>query len=184
MNLPNRLTMLRVVLIPFFVLAFLMSSVSDWIALVIFVAAGFTDFLDGEIARKQNIVTDFGKLMDPLADKLMITAALVCFTGAGLVHPAVTILIISREMLVTGLRTLAVSKGKVIAADFWGKFKTVSQDVTIILILIWQSIGTGTVADILGKVSYWCIWIMTILTLISAVNYCIKNKELFMDAAK
>ena len=122
--------------------------------------------------------------MDPLADKLMVMAAFVCFTYAGLLHPAVTIIIMSREFLVTGVRMLATSKGKVIAADFWGKFKTVSQDVTIILILIWQSIGTGIVADILGKVSYWCIWIMTILTLISAVNYCIKNKELFMDAAK
>lgn len=184
MNLPNKLTMLRVVLIPFFVAAFLSSAVSDWIALIIFIAAGITDFLDGEIARKQNIVTDFGKLMDPLADKLMITSALVCFTGAGLVHPAVTILIISREMLVTGLRTLAVTKGKVIAADFWGKFKTISQDLAIVIILIWQSVGKGAAAGVLSIAAYWCIWIMTILTVISGVNYCVKNKELFKGNTK
>lgn len=170
--------MLRIVLIPFFVAAFLMPSITNWIALAIFVAAGTTDLLDGEIARKRNIVTDFGKLMDPLADKIMLMAALVCFTSVGILHPAVTILIIARELLVTGLRTLAVTKGKVIAADVWGKAKTVSQDVTVVLILIWQSIGEGTASIILGKVSYWGIWLMTILTVISGTNYCIKNKEL------
>ncbi len=181
MNLPNKLTIMRIVLIPFFVVSFLVSYISNWVALAIFVAAGLTDLLDGAIARKRGIVTDFGKLMDPLADKLMLMAALICFTSANILHPAVTILIIAREMFVTGFRTLAVSKGKVIAADFWGKFKTISQDVTIIVILIWQSIGNGTLADVLGIVSYWCIWIMTILTIVSAINYCWKNKGFFVQ---
>ncbi len=178
MNLPNRLTLLRMFLIPFFVAAFLIPGVSNWIALAIFVAAGVTDLLDGEIARKRNIVTDFGKLMDPLADKLMMMSALVCFSSTGLVHPAVTILIVAREMLVTGLRTLAISKGKVIAADFWGKFKTVSQDLTVIVILVWQSVSEGVFANVLAGAANLGIWIMSVLTLVSAVNYLVKNKEL------
>jgi len=166
------------VLIPFFVASFLIPGISNWIALVIFVAAGITDLLDGEIARRKNIVTDFGKLMDPLADKLLLMSALVCFTSVGLVHPAVTILIVAREMLVTGLRSLAVSKGKVIAADFWGKFKTVSQDITVIMILVWQSLGEAAVSTVLKIAAECGIWVMTALTVISAVNYIVKNREL------
>ena len=103
MNIPNKLTIVRVIMVPFFVAAFLMDSVSDWAALALFVIAGLTDTLDGMIARKYNMVTNFGKLMDPLADKLMVMAALVCFTYKGIVHPAVTIVILGREFLVTGL---------------------------------------------------------------------------------
>ena len=179
MNLPNRLTLLRVAMVPAFVAVFLLPAVSDWWALVLFALAGLTDFLDGAIARKKNIVTDFGKLMDPLADKLMLTAALVCFTYAGLIHPAVTILVISRELLVTGLRTIAVSKGIVIAADFWGKLKTVAQDVTIIVILVWQSWTVGALYEFFHVFSVICIWIMTVLTVISAVHYCVANKNVF-----
>ena len=182
MNIPNRLTLLRVLMVPAFVVVLLLPSVSDWLALALFALAGLTDLLDGAIARKKNMVTDFGKLMDPLADKLMLTAALVCFTYAGLVHPAVTIIVISRELLVTGLRTLAISKGKVIAADFWGKLKTVAQDVTIIVILVWQSCPASAFGGFCRVLSVLCIWAMLVLTVISAIHYCIVNKEVFQNA--
>ena len=132
MNLPNILTVLRMIMVPLFVGAFLSERVSDWIALAIFAIAALTDALDGHIARKQNIVTDFGKLMDPLADKVMVMAAFVCFSAAGLIHPVITIVVLAREFYVTGLRSVAVSKGKVIAADFLGKAKTISQYAVVI----------------------------------------------------
>ncbi len=178
MNLPNFLTMLRVIMIPFFAAAFLTGGISDWVTLTLFVLASITDALDGYIARKQNIVTDFGKLMDPLADKLMVMAAFICFTYAGLIHPAVTIVVMSREFIVTGVRMLATSKGKVIAADIWGKLKTVFQDISIILILIKCATGAAD-GGLLSTIIYLCVWIMTILTIASAVNYCIKNKDIF-----
>lgn len=178
MNLPNTLTLLRVVMIPLFVAAFLSGGISDWITLVLFMLASVTDALDGYIARKKNIVTDFGKLMDPLADKIMVMAAFVCFTYAELLHPAVTILVMAREFIVTGIRTLATSKGKVIAADIWGKLKTVFQDAVIILILVKCAAGMGD-ASFLGVVIYLCVWIMTVLTIVSGINYCIKNKDIF-----
>ena len=172
MNLPNILTLLRVVMIPLFVAAFLTGGISDWITLTLFALAAITDALDGYIARKQNLVTDFGKLMDPLADKLMVMAAFVCFTYAGLLHPAVTIIIMSREFLVTGVRMLA--------ADIWGKLKTVFQDIAIILILIKSATGSPD-ASLIGTVTYFCNWIMTVLTVTSAINYCIKNKDIFKE---
>lgn len=181
MNIPNKLTIVRVIMVPFFVAAFLMDSVSDWVALALFAAAGLTDTLDGMIARKYNMVTNFGKLMDPLADKLMVMAALVCFTYAGIVHPGVTIVILAREFLVTGLRALATTNGKVIAADILGKLKTVSQDVGIIVILAWQALEHAEFAPVLKVLSTVCIWIMTVLTVASAVNYCVKNRDVFSE---
>ncbi len=180
MNLPNALTVLRVLMIPFFVAAFLAGGVSDWVTVGIFVLAAITDYFDGAIARKKNIVTDFGKLMDPLADKLMVMSAFICFTAEGLLHPVVTIIIMSREFLVTGLRMLATSKGKVIAADIWGKLKTVSQDLTVLLILIQSAAGVGS-GSFMGTAVYLFVWIMTILTVVSAVNYCVKNRDVFTD---
>lgn len=181
MNIPNKLTIVRVIMVPFFVAAFLTDSVSDWVALVIFITAGLTDTLDGMIARKYNMVTNFGKLMDPLADKLMVMAALVCFTCVGIVHPGVTIVILAREFLVTGLRALATTNGKVIAADIWGKLKTVSQDVGIIVILAWKALERAKFAPVLKTLSTACVWIMTVLTVASAVNYCIKNRDVFRE---
>ena len=140
MNLPNVLTLFRVAMIPLFVGAFLTDGISDWITLSIFAVAAITDALDGYIARKQNIVTDFGKLMDPLADKLMVMAAFVCFTAAGILHPIITVFIMAREFFVTGLRSIASSKGKVIAADIWGKAKTVSIYALMVVHLIWYAI--------------------------------------------
>ncbi len=181
MNLPNILTLLRVIMIPFFAAAFLTQGISDWLTLGIFALASITDWLDGFLARKKNLVTDFGKLMDPLADKLMVMTAFICFTAEGLLHPAITIIILAREFLVTGLRMLATTKGKVIAADIWGKLKTVSQDVAIILILLQSAIGAPS-GSLIGMTVHILVWVMTFLTLISAINYCIKNKEIFKNA--
>lgn len=178
MNIPNFLTVLRIIMIPLFVVVYLAEGINNWFALIIFVAAAITDFLDGYIARKKNIVSDFGKLMDPLADKLMVMSAFVCFVAGGLLHPVVTIIILSREFLVTGFRSLATAKGKVIGADLLGKVKTISQDITIILVLL-KSAATIPTESVLGFVINVFIWIMTVLTIVSAVNYCIKNKEIF-----
>lgn len=164
-------------MIPFFVFVFLSEDISTWVAFGIFVLAAATDALDGYIARKQNIVTDFGKLMDPLADKLMVMAAFVCFTSVGILHPAVTVVILAREFIVTGLRSIASTKGRVIGADILGKIKTVSQDVTAIIILLWQSVsGKPGILEIIARAG---IWIMTVFAIISAVNYCIKNADIF-----
>lgn len=181
MNLPNKLTLGRVIMIPLFVVTFLSESANPWLPFAFFVIATVTDTLDGMLARKMNLVTDFGKLMDPLADKLMVSAALICFTYAHLMHPAVAILIISRELLVTGLRMIASAKGKVIPADFWGKIKTDSQDATIIVMLLWLALGECALKNFLGTAVPYCVWIMTALTVISAVNYCVKNKEIFAN---
>ena len=168
-------------MVPLFVAAFLIDSISEWAALILFVAAGLTDMLDGMIARKYNMVTDFGKLMDPLADKLMVMAALLCFTYRGIVHPAVSIIILAREFLVTGLRMLATSSGRVIAADIWGKLKTVSQDVGIVVILAWQALEHASFSPVLKTASTVCIWVMTVLTVVSAVNYCARNIDVFKE---
>ena len=178
MNLPNILTLLRIVMIPAFVWAFFSEGTSDWVTFLIFILAAVTDTLDGAIARKQNIVTDFGKLMDPLADKLMVMSAFICFTAAGMLHPVITIIIMAREFLVTGLRGLASSKGKVIAADFLGKLKTIMQDIAIGAILV-RSATNAPNGSFVGVVTYICIVVMALLTVISAANYCFKNKEFF-----
>ena len=181
MNLPNKLTVLRMVMIPFFVFFMLMPSVPHhylW-AVVIFAAASFTDMLDGKIARKYHLVTDFGKLMDPLADKMLVNAALVCFTALGVVSPVVVIIILGREFLVTSIRQIAAANGRVIAADLYGKVKTVFQMLSIIaaMILCDESIllaGKQTVIDML-------MWITTALTVLSGANYVVKNIEIFRD---
>lgn len=178
MNLPNILTVLRVIMIPLFVAAFLAGGISSWAAFALFIIAALTDALDGYIARKRNLVTDFGKLMDPLADKILVMSAFVCFTYAGIFHPAVVIVVMSREFLVTGIRMLATAKGKIIAADIWGKLKTVSQDITAILVLFRCSIGAES-ESFIGVVTYAITWIMVLLTIWSGINYCLKNKEIF-----
>lgn len=137
MNLPNKLTLARVLLVPIFMVAFyLQPGEQKYIALVIFCLAGFTDFLDGYVARKKNLVTDFGKLMDPIADKVLVATAFVLLTQAGRVPGAVTVVVISREFLISGVRQLAASKGWVIAAGRAGKLKTMTQMQAIILFLL------------------------------------------------
>ena len=140
MNLPNKLTIFRVILIPVFIIA-LMSGiipepVNRYVGVVIFCVASFTDYLDGHIARKYNLVTNFGKFMDPLADKLLVSSALICMIELGFLPAWIVIIIISREFIITGFRLIAAEGGLVIAASWWGKIKTVTQMLMIILVLL------------------------------------------------
>ena len=138
MNLPNKLTMFRVILIPFFVLFMLVdiTTVDKWIALAIFIVASLTDLLDGKIARKYNLVTNFGKFMDPLADKLLVCSAFICFVQFGTVPAWVVVLIIGREFIISGFRLIAADNNIVIAANYWGKIKTVVQMVMCVLFIV------------------------------------------------
>lgn len=172
MNLPNKLTMARVILIPFFVLFLLVPIAGDYskyIALVIFIIASLTDLFDGKIARKYNLVTNFGKFMDPLADKLLVCSALICFIELDLLPAWIVLIIIAREFIISGFRLVASDNGVVIAASYWGKFKTTSQMIMIIL-LIAQIPGF----DLLEQAF---IYIALILTVVSLVDYLIKNKD-------
>lgn len=173
MNLPNKLTVLRVLMIPFFV-AFLMYDITDgadkWIALAIFCVASLTDLLDGKIARKYNLVTNFGKFMDPLADKLLVCTALICLTTMGRLNVIVTLVIIAREFIISGFRLVASDNGIVIAASYWGKFKTTSQMVLTILLI--ADFG-GIFRELEGVL----VWVALILTIVSLVDYIAKNKQ-------
>ena len=156
MNLPNKLTVLRVIMIPFFV-AFLLfditGSADKWIALAIFCVASLTDLLDGKIARKYNLVTNFGKFMDPLADKLLVCTAMICLVDMNKLNVIVVIIIIAREFIISGFRLVASDNGIVIAASYWGKFKTVFQmAMTIVLIA-----DLGGVFDIIGTALVWIL---------------------------
>ena len=173
MNLPNKLTILRVIMIPFFVvflLADITGSADKWIALVIFCVASLTDMLDGKIARKRNLVTNFGKFMDPLADKLLVCTALICLTAMDRLNVVVTLIIIAREFIISGFRLVASDNGIVIAANYWGKFKTVSQMALIIVKIM--DLG-GIFSGLEGVLEI----IAVALTLISLMDYIMKNKE-------
>ena len=173
MNLPNKLTILRVILIPFFVVFMLFDitgAADKWIALVIFCVASLTDMLDGKIARKYNLVTNFGKFMDPLADKLLVCTALICLTSMDRLNVIVVLVIIAREFIISGFRLVASDNGIVIAASYWGKFKTVSQMALIIVLIM----DLGGVWNIVGTV---LTWVALILTVVSLIDYIAKNKR-------
>ena len=173
MNLPNKLTVLRVILIPFFVVFMLfdITGVADkWIALVIFCVASLTDMLDGKIARKYNLVTNFGKFMDPLADKLLVCTALICLTSMNRLNVIVVLVIIAREFIISGFRLVASDNGIVIAASYWGKFKTVSQMALIIVLIM----DLGGVWNVVGTV---LTWVALFLTVVSLIDYIAKNKQ-------
>lgn len=173
MNLPNKLTILRVILIPFFVVFMLFDitgSADKWIALVIFCVASLTDMLDGKIARKYNLVTNFGKFMDPLADKLLVCTALICLTSMNRLNVIVVLVIIAREFIISGFRLVASDNGIVIAASYWGKFKTVSQMALIIVLIM----DLGGVWNVVGTV---LTWVALILTVVSLIDYIAKNKQ-------
>ena len=208
MNLPNKLTMLRVLMIPVFVVLYLAQSFF-W-ALVVFVLAAITDALDGMLARKYKLVTNFGALMDPLADKLLVMAAMLCFVADALVFAPLVIIILSREFLVTSIRLVAAGKGVVIAADTWGKLKTVFQMIWIIygLLIIW--LGRFLRAVAISRIDHpewysvppfseelalltraigvgWLIfsvltWVVVALTVLSGINYIVRNRRLINDA--
>lgn len=175
MNLPNKLTMFRVVLIPFFVLFMLapITSVDKWIALGIFIVASLTDLLDGKIARKYNLVTNFGKFMDPLADKLLVCSALICLVALSKIPAWIVIVIIAREFIISGFRLIASDNGVVIAASYWGKFKTTFQMIMICL-MIADIQAIQIVTDVV-------MWIALILTVVSLVDYLVKNKDVMKD---
>ena len=173
MNLPNKLTVLRVIMVPFFVFFMLTDTggaANKWIALVIFCVASLTDMLDGKIARARNLVTNFGKFMDPLADKLLVCSAMICLITAGQLAAWIVIIIIAREFIISGFRLVAADNGIVIAASYWGKFKTVSQMAMIIVLIA----DFGGVFTVIGNV---LIWVSLILTVVSLIDYVAQNIE-------
>ena len=186
MNLPNKLTLLRVILVPFFVFFLLTDIVpfSKIIALVIFIAASVTDALDGHIARSRNLITTFGKFLDPLADKVLVIAALVCFCEMGIVGAVPLLIIITREFMVSGLRLVTANEGVVVAAGIWGKLKTAFTMVAEVVILLGLCFNfTGNMADIANIVYQVLIWIATALTVISGGVY-LKGYWKYIDASK
>ena len=178
MNLPNKLTVFRVILIPFFVLFLLVdiTASDEWIALAIFIIASLTDFLDGHIARKYNLVTNFGKFMDPLADKLLVCSALICLVELSRIPAWIVILIIAREFIISGFRLIASDNGVVIAASYWGKFKTTFQIVMICLMI--------ANLEPLYLVTQVVMWAALLLTVISLVDYLIKNRGVMQESGK
>lgn len=179
MNLANKLTVLRVVLIPFFVGFMLLDEPLYYgISLAIFAVASITDLLDGKIARKYNMVTNFGKFMDPLADKLLVSAALVCLVETKSLASWMVIVIISREFIISGFRLIASDNGVVIAASYWGKFKTTFQMAMIIMLIL---ILAGVENEIFAIATTVVVWISLILTVVSLVDYLVKNKSVLTD---
>ena len=173
MNTPNKLTVARMILVPFLVLFMLTGWGGDanrYISLAIFVVASVTDWFYGKLARKYNLVTNFGKFMDPLADKLLVCSAMICFIELDKLPAWIVIIIIGREFIISGFRLIAAENGIVIAANYWGKFKTVSQMIMIILLLI----DLGGAFDILEQIF---IWLSVALTIISLITYIWQNKN-------
>ena len=177
MNLPNKLTVLRICMIPFFVAALLYENGADQtmriIANVIFITASLTDLLDGKIARKYGLVTNFGKFMDPLADKLLVCSALICLIQLGQLPAWVVIVIISREFIISGFRLVAADNGIVIAASYWGKFKTVFQMAAVVLLIF----NIPPLSVLTSAV----LWIAVILTVVSLVDYVAKNIKVLTE---
>ncbi len=191
MNLPNKLTLSRVIMVPFFVAFLLLTpkfSYFKWIALAIFIVASLTDLLDGKIARKYNLITNFGKFMDPLADKLLVCSALIGLSSLGVIPGWITIVIIAREFIISGFRLIAAEKGVVIAASMWGKWKTTFQMIMLCLQMVTMDWYLWSVSAappspiryirIAGNVT---MYIALILTIVSLIDYLIKNKDVLKD---
>ena len=177
MNLPNKLTVLRVIMIPFFVVFMLTDlggKYGNYIALAIFAVASLTDLLDGKIARKRGLVTNFGKFMDPLADKLLVCSALICLVEMERLAAWMVIVMISREFIISGFRLIASDNGVVIAASYWGKFKTTFQMIMIILLILDLG-GSFTVIETAVT------WIALILTVVSLLDYLWKNRGILLE---
>ena len=179
MNLPNKLTIFRVMLIPVFLVFLFLQDVipfGKWIALVVFIVASLTDLADGKIARKYNLVTDFGKFMDPLADKLLTCSAMIALIELGRIPAWIVIIIIAREFTISGFRLIAADKGRVIAAGWWGKIKTTFQMVMVIFLI----------ADLGGTPIHYfeqfLIYASLALTIISLIDYLVKNKDIITSA--
>ncbi len=185
MNLPNKLTILRLILVPFYVFFmltdfFMMSSV---VALLIFIAAGLTDTFDGRIARKQNLVTNFGKFADPLADKVLVSAAFVCAVSLGRMQAWICVVILAREFAVSGLRLVAAGNNRVLAASKWGKIKTIFQMITCGFLtldaqMLIENIGWSSVVyDVYHIVTIVLLYIALLLTIVSMIDYFVKNRD-------
>ena len=180
MNLPNKLTIFRVILIPFFVvfmLAPICPGYANYIAVAIFIVASLTDLLDGKIARKYNLVTNFGKFMDPLADKLLVCSALIALVDFDKVAAWIVIIIIAREFIISGFRLIAADNGVVIAASYWGKFKTTFQMIMIILLILDLNYPFS------GVVNMVVTYIALILTVVSLIDYIVKNYKIFIEGS-
>lgn len=190
MNLPNKLTLLRVFLVPVFMVFAALggygtgnnNALMNLLACIVFAAASFTDFLDGNIARKQGLVTDFGKFADPLADKMLTTAALLYMMADGVCHPVVLAIILFREFAVAGVRCLAAADGTVIAANIWGKIKTVLQMVTIILYYAAAALAPADAVGLVQLGTQILCWLVAAVTLLSGVIYLWQNRACFMQA--
>lgn len=175
MNTPNKLTVARMIIVPFlvvFLLSGLGGDANRYISLILFVVASITDWFDGHLARKNNLVTNFGKFMDPLADKLLVCSAMICMIELNRLPAWVVIIIIGREFIISGFRLIAAENGIVIAANYWGKFKTVSQMIMIILLIL--HFDTISAFVILEQIF---IWISLALTVISLMTYIWQNKS-------
>ena len=191
MNLPNKLTVARILLVPFFVAALLIDfPLNNLVALALFGAASLTDMFDGKIARKHGLITDFGKFADPLADKILVISALLCFVQLGLCDCVAVIIVLFREFVVTSIRLIAAAKGKVIAATMWGKVKTVTQIVAIVCVLAMQTVldlgglsvqlpaALPSVFTVIGEV---LIWISTFFAVLSGVVYVAQNRQFISE---
>ena len=171
MNLPNKLTLARIALVPFFVAAMLLPGMGYWAA-ALFAIASLTDYLDGHIARTRNLVTDFGKLMDPIADKLLVMAALIGLVAKGIANPVCVMVILGREFVMSGLRMVALQKGVVIAAGMLGKIKTVMQMIGILMALVAEPMGIAWVQ--VGASAL--LWLSAAMAAWSLVDYMLRNK--------
>ena len=169
MNIANKVTMVRLVMIPIFVVAFYYFGTSYNIAAILFMLASLTDALDGYLARSRNLITNFGKFVDPLVDKVLTMAAFIVLVEAGVIPAWSVIIIISRELIITGFRTLAADMGITIAASMWGKAKTTSQMISLVLLLLHN--------EVLNKFGMYVFYLAVILTIISGLDYLIKNKK-------
>ena len=180
MNLPNKLTVLRVIMVPFFVFFMLTDTggaANKWIALVLFCVASLTDMLDGKIARSRNLVTNFGKFMDPLADKMLVCSAMICFIPLGKLTAWYVIIIIAREFIISGFRLVASDNNVVIAASYWGKFKTAFQMITIIMLVLNLNVPFMNIINTV------LIYISLGLTVISLIDYIAKNYKVFLEGS-
>ena len=178
MNLPNKLTTFRVILIPFFVFFMLapnMTGINHYIAAAIFIVASLTDLLEGKIARKYNLVTNFGKFMDPLADKLLVCSAMICLIQTGQLAAWIVVIIIAREFIISGFRLIASDNGVVIAASYWGKFKTTFQMLMVIVLILNVQMPFF---QILGKI---LTYAALILPVVSLIDYIVKNKDVLKE---
>jgi len=178
MNLPNKLTTFRVILIPFFVFFMLApnkTGINHYIAAAIFIVASLTDLLDGKIARKYNLVTNFGKFMDPLADKLLVCSAMICLIQTGQLAAWIVVIIIAREFIISGFRLIASDNGVVIAASYWGKFKTTFQMLMVIVLILNIQMSFF---QILGMI---LTYAALILTVVSLIDYIVKNKDVLKE---